>query len=364
MKLSEIIIEQIRKEGPISFHDFMENSLYHPTLGYYTSPKEHIGKNGDFYTSSSLTPAFGAMVARQVQQMWDISGETSFTIVEYGAGTGLLCRDILDYFKNYPELYSHLRYCIIEKSAVMRQRQKRHLTEKVSWYDSAESMGKITGCILSNELLDNFSVHQVIMEDELMEIFIDYTTEFVEIKRPASDRIKEYLEELKVELPMGFRTEINLEAIDWLREISQFLEKGYVITIDYGALSAELYSPRKNCGTIVCYRNHTINELPYNDIGNQDITAHVNFSALAHWGSKFGLGFCGYTNQACFLLALGFKEYLRKTLPEEENILSMIKKESFITHQLLVDMGSKFKVLIQRKGIADHALLGLSLSLA
>src|SRR5665647_335773 len=137
MSLSEIIIQQIKEEGPISFHDFMEKSLYYPGLGYYTSVKETIGKNGDYYTSSNLTPAFGAMIARQIQQMWTLSGEETFTIVEYGAGTGFLCHDILDYFANYPESYDKLHYCIIEKSQVMRERQKKHLKEKVSWYNSA-----------------------------------------------------------------------------------------------------------------------------------------------------------------------------------------------------------------------------------
>ncbi|MEJ7679384.1 MAG: SAM-dependent methyltransferase [Segetibacter sp.] len=141
------------------------------------------------------------------------------------------------------------------------------------------------------------------------------------------------------------------------------LKKGYVITIDYGYLSGELYSERRSSGTLVCYNNHTINDNPYIDIGEQDITSHVNFSALNHYGSKYGLIYCGLTNQAAFLLALGFKDYLRKTLTLEagQDIISMVKKESFLTNTLLVDMGLKFKVLIQRKGISKTDLLGLKL---
>lgn len=364
MQLSEIIIQRIQEEGPISFHDFMEMVLYYPEKGYYTSAQNKIGKTGDFYTSSNLTPAFGAMIGRQLEEMWDISGRNNFTVVEYGAGTGALCHDILDYLKNNKELYDQLNYCIIEKSPSMREKQKAHLREKVAWHDTIQDIPEITGCILSNELLDNFSVHQVVMEDELMEVFVDYKNGFVELLKPARKALTDYLAELNVILPKGFRTEINLEAMEWIKEIAASLRKGYVITIDYGYPSSELYSERRSSGTLLCYNKHTINDNAYTDIGEQDITSHVNFSALCHWGFKNGLVCCGLTNQASFLLALGFKEYLRRTLSLEpgQDLMSMVKKESFISHTLLVDMGLKFKVLIQRKGIAKKDLLGLKFS--
>lgn len=364
MLLSEIIIQRIHEEGPISFHDFMEMALYYPEKGYYASAQNKIGKTGDFYTSSNLTPAFGAMIGRQIEEMRDISGSNDFTIVEYGAGTGLLCHDILNYLKNNKQLYDQLNYCIIEKSAIMRQKQKAHLHEKVSWHNAIGHIPGITGCILSNELLDNFSVHQVVMEDELMEVFVDYKNSFVELLRPAKKELKDYLDELNVVLPKGYRTEINLEATEWIKEIAESLQKGYVITIDYGYPSNELYSQRRSAGTLVCYNKHTVNDNPYIDIGEQDITTHINFSALDHYGTKNGLVFCGLTNQANFLLALGFKDYLRKTLSAEggQDVMSMVKKESFITHTLLMDMGLKFKVLIQQKGIEKKHLSGLKLS--
>jgi len=358
MELSEIIIHQIKEDGPISFHDFMEKSLYYPGKGYYVCAKEQIGKNGDFYTVSNVTSAFGVIIAKQVQQMWELLGEETFTIVEYGAGTGLLCHDILDYFKNFPALYDALHYCIIEKSPVMRERQKKYLKGNVSWYDSVIDISGFTGCVLSNELVDNFSVHQVVMEDELMEIFIDYEDCFTEIKRPAADILKNYFEELDVHLPRGHRTEINLEAINWIRDIAASMKKGYVITIDYGSVSPELYSPRKSCGTVLCYNKHTINEYPYNDIGKQDITSHVNFSALIHWGEQYGFENCGYSDLAHFLLSLGFKESLRATLQFEQDIIKMVQRESFLTQLLLVDMGGKFKVLIQGKGTPASPLCG------
>src|SRR4051812_37220260 len=155
MQLKDIIIQKIKDEGPISFRDFMEMALYYPELGYYTSPTDKIGTNGDFYTSSNLTPLFGMMIGKQIEEMWVSLGKEAFTIVEYGAGTGRLCHDILDYLKGNPFLYAQLQYCIVEKSPSMRAKEQCHLPEKVSWHDSINDIPGVVGCVLSNELLDN-----------------------------------------------------------------------------------------------------------------------------------------------------------------------------------------------------------------
>ncbi|ESU28766.1 protein of unknown function DUF185 [Flavobacterium limnosediminis JC2902] len=359
MLLSEIIIAKIKNEGPISFRDFMEISLYYPKLGYYTSEGEKTGTEGDYYTSPYLTPLFGAMIGHQLEEMWEAAGKETFTVVEYGAGTGKLCHDILDYLKSVPDFYKKLNYCIIEKSPVMREKEKVHLHENVSWYDTIHDIPEITGCILSNEVVDNFSVHRVVMEDELMEVFVDYKDDFHEVLRPASKELNDYLKQLNIDLPKGFQTEINLQATQWITEIASSLKKGYVITIDYGFPSSKLYTPQKRCGTVVCYNKHTINEHPYDDIGNQDITSHVNFSALCHWGLKNGLECLGLTTQANFLLSLGFKQYLRETASTDEDPIKTIQKEALLTQSLLLDMGMKFKVLIQSKGLVKKNLLGL-----
>lgn len=361
MLLSDIIIQRIQRKGPISFRDFMEMALYYPELGYYTSTPEKIGSQGDFYTSSSLGAVFGAMIGRQLEEMWELLGRNAFTIVEYGAGTGALCHDILNYLKNNGELYDQLRYGIIEKSPRMREIQKTHLTEKVSWHDSMQSLAPFTGCILSNELVDNFAVHQVVMADELMEVFVDYKAGLVEVLQPAPPALKEYLAELQVGLPPGFRTEINLEATEWIKEVAASLTKGYVLTIDYGYPSEELYRDYRSTGTLVCYHKHQVNENPYANIGEQDITSHVNFSVLMHWGAKNGLELCGYTNQGRFLLALGFKEYLKKIAVPGQDAFNF-KQELFLTQTLLMEMGRKFKVLLQGKRIPKQELLGLKLS--
>ena len=359
MSLSEIIIERIEKEGPLSFRDFMEMALYYPELGYYNSSQNKIGKDGDFYTSANLTAAFGAMIGRQIEEMWRNLEKKPFKIVEYGAGTGLLCHDILDYLKNNISLYNSLTYSIIEKSSSMREIQKKHLHEKVSWYNSIQEITEINGCILSNELIDNFSVHQVIMEDQLKEVFVDYKDGFIEILKPAKQELADYLAALNVQLPEGFRTEINLEAVSWIKDISKSLKKGYVITIDYGSLSAELYSNRRSCGTLLCYYKHQKNDNPYQFIGQQDITTHTNFSAISHWGSQYGMDCCGSVDQAQFLLALGIKEYQNSALNNNPNNLAQAMQESLINYRLLIDMGMKFKVLIQQKGVPEYPLSGL-----
>jgi SAM-dependent MidA family methyltransferase len=325
------------------------------------APPDKIGKNGDFYTSSSLGPVFGAMIGRQLEEMWHLTGENEFTVVEYGAGTGVLCHDILDYLKNIPQLYDQLHYAIIEKSPAMSEKGKAHLQEKVSWYNSIQDLPDITGCILSNELIDNFPVHQVVMMDELMEVFVDDQDGFVELLRPASKAIRDYLTDLNIILPKGFRTEINLEATQWIVAVAASLKKGYVMTIDYGYHSQDLYKPCRSRGTLLCYHQHQINDRPFHYVGEQDITAHVNFSALCYWGHQNGLTCCGLTSQAQFLLALGFKEYLRNTTDLTGNVAQLAMQEVMLTHTLLVDMGSKFKVLIQQKGMPAAELSGLKL---
>ncbi|MBA2498199.1 MAG: SAM-dependent methyltransferase [Chitinophagaceae bacterium] len=360
MQLTNIIIQKIKLNGPISFHDFMEMALYYPELGYYTSKGEKIGTEGDFYTSSDLSPVFGAMVAKQLEEIWQIMGTKTFTVVEYGAGNGSLCENILNYFKKDIKLFENFYYCIIEKSQSLRDKQKIHLNGNIRWVDKIQDLDEIEGCVISNELVDNFAVHLVEMHEELMEIFIDYqTNKFIEILKPASDKLKNYLDELKVTLPNGFRTEINLEAIGWLQDIAQSLNKGYIITIDYGFTSDELYSDRRRQGTLLCYNKHQINDDVYNDIGKQDITAHVNFSALSYWGQKAGLDYCGFTNQANFLLALGFKDYFRNINTNGKNIMQMALEETRITRTLLLDLGLKIKVLVQKKGVRENSLTGL-----
>jgi SAM-dependent MidA family methyltransferase len=357
LALSSIIIQKIKRHGPISFYDFMEMALYYPELGYYTSSHEKIGTEGDFYTSSNLGPAFGELLGKQIEEIWWILGEKEFTVVEMGAGLGLLSGDVLSYLKTNHELYRDLNYSIVEKSPVFRNEQKKRLgAENVSWHDSITKLSGMTGCIFSNELPDAFPVHVVVMENELMEVFVDYEKGFIEVLKPATYELKNYFEELKINLPFGYRTEINLDAIKWMKEIGSTLKKGFVITIDYGYPSYELYQEYRNRGTLMCYNKHSVNETPFEHIGEQDMTTHVNFSALDHWGCKNGLVLCGFTDLAHFLIGLGMDEYLKNLLEKEP--LNYYRK-MLPVKTLLMGMGETFKILIQKKGVERLELSGL-----
>jgi SAM-dependent MidA family methyltransferase len=351
MTLEQIIADKIQHTGPISFRNFMEMALYYPGLGYYTSAGHKIGTQGDFLTSCSYTSLFGKLLARQLEEMNEKIAAPDFTVVEYGAGTGTLCRDILTQFQNNPELYNKLHYCIIEKSGCMRQREKEILGEKVTWHDNIKEIGSFAGCVISNELVDNFAVHQVIMMNELKEVFVGYENGFIEVLKPAPQTLIDYLAQLNVHLPKGFRTEINLEAIRWIGDIASTLDKGYLLTIDYGYPSAQLYSQSRREGTVVCYHKHKVNDCPYMNIGSQDITSHVNFSALCHWGKKNGLQLNGFTSQAYFLLGLGLTNQLATTKPGAGTAVFL--------REFILDIGMKLKVMVQQKGMRNSHLMGL-----
>jgi len=249
------------------------------------------------------------MIAGQLEEMWRVLDRRPFTIVECGAGTGLLCRDILHFLKQNREMYDFLQYIIIEKSEWMRQKEKTLLaTEgflpKVAGPIPSARSPISTAASSQMNCWNNFAVHQVVMENELMEVFVTYDGGFKEVLKPAPAQLASYLRELEVSLPKGFRAEINLEATQWISDVSQALASGFVLTIDYGHSAADLYS--RQTGTLACYHRHQVHHCPYEHIGEQDITTHVNFSALDHWGRKGGLEHCGYTSQARFLQGLGF----------------------------------------------------------
>src|SRR5688572_9997723 len=359
ISIEDIIREVIQKNGPISFRDFMEMALYAPGIGYYTSRDTTVGTKGDFMTGPSINSIFGTMVGIQLEEMWINTGGKQFTIVEYGAGNGQLCLDILNLISSDSRLIDNLNYCIIEKNGFDGYELKRNFPGVISVHRSIHELPEFTGCILSNEVVDSFPFHRVVMRDELMEIFIDFKEGFTELLIPARKELKNYLDTWNIRLPKGYYTEINLDARQWITDVSSKLKSGYMVTIDYGYSAGELYNEQRKTGTMMCYKKHVMNVIPYQFIGKQDITSHVNFSAVCQWGIDSGLQCCGLVTQAGFLLSLGIKNYFINQYSSHKDIATIALLESWLNDVLLIKMGSKFKVLIQKKGDVSPILSGL-----
>ncbi len=367
--LAEIKAE-ITATGPIPFARFMELALYHPQYGYYVRPvedptQERIGWSGDFYTSSDVHPILGQALAKQAQQLDACLGHPDpFTVVEMGPGKGLLARDFLTACRNAPaNLSERLRYILIERSASMRAIQHHHVAPwigqsgHVAWLDRLEDLppDSVTGLFFSNELVDAFPVHRLaVIDGHPQEIYVDVRENvFTDIYRPLSDELANYLREGGISLPDGYRTEINLKAVQWMKQVAQVMARGAVLTIDYGHTAEDLYGPDRKNGTFLCYFSQTTSEDAYERVGEQDMTAHVDFTALAQAGQEAGLDVTGFTNQMSFLIGLGAEQFLETLQPESAEFYAAI-------HLLRPDgMGRTFKVLVQHAGMDRPELDGL-----
>ncbi len=362
--LKQKIIEKIKKQGPITFEAFMDMVLYCPELGYYTSRELSIGPKGDFYTSPHLHPVFGAAIGKQIEEMWEIMDKPSdFNVVELGGGSGYLCKDILSYFRKLP-LFNSLSYIIIEINAVMRNNQKNLLSDfsdKIRWVSSLNELKNIKGCVFSNELLDAFPIHMVEMVNELKEVYIALDdNKFIEQLQNVSDiNIINYFKLFSIDIPTGYRTEINLKIEDWLKDVHGILSEGFILTIDYGYTAQEYYGLERSKGTLLCYHKHRVTENPYENIGRQDLTAHVNFSSIKKWGDKIGLKTIGYCSQGTFLLALGIDKLITELCGNSSDYNSeVLKIKGLILPQ---GMGESHKVMIQYKGAYNPNLRGFSI---
>ncbi|MFQ5949860.1 MAG: class I SAM-dependent methyltransferase [Nitrospiria bacterium] len=371
-ELISAIGEEIAREGPIPFIRYMEMALYHPEYGYYASPGEKIGWKGDYYTSSSVHPVFGELIAKQLTQMGVAmcqggASEEPFTIVEMGAGKGTLCFDILNFIQRVsPPFFDRLHYVIVEGSHWLREKQIAWLAplfpRRLRWED--EIPKNLEGVVLSNELLDAFPVHRLRVEGEtVQEIYVDWRNgRFAEVLRsPSTHRLSTYLRRLNVRFNRPTELEINLVALDWMRRVGRSLARGFVVTIDYGYPAATLYTPRRPKGTFLCYYKHTANENPYEHVGEQDMTAHVDFTSLAQCGEKAGLKLLGFTDQTHFLMGLGIAQ--RMEGPASRMNQSPEARRTFLAMRQLMapeGMGKVFKILIQGKNVpSDIRLDGL-----
>ncbi len=356
------MIARIEAEGGISFRDFMAMALYEPHHGYYTSEREKMGRDGDYLTSPEVSPLFGAMVGRQLREMWQLLGNPDpFTVVECGAGNGTLARDILSWaHRAAPELHGVTRYVIVELSEKLRSRQAARLQaeglgERVTW-DAPIPKG-VTGCILSNELLDAMPVHRVSVEGgQLHVVFVTWDgSQFREELREPADAVVDYFERLGRPPGEGCKAEVNLAAVEWTREAAEALAEGFVVTFDYGYEAEELYAPWRTDGTLLGFYRHNPTTNYYARIGRQDLTSHVDFTSVRRAGEQGGMRTLGLVSQAEFLTNLGIHEALEAEADLEER---MARRRSVME---LTDVGGlgRIKVLVQAKGMSSDGLIGL-----
>lgn len=378
----------------ITFAEYMDLVLYQREQGYYATGEVNIGSEGDFFTSPHLGKDFGELLAEQFAEMWETLGHPkSFTLVEMGAGQGLLAADILHYlYRQHSDCFQVLDYIIVEKAPGLITQQQQQLQRlmlqnqplPVRWLSLEEiAENSIIGCCFSNELVDAFPVHQVVIEEgKLKEIYVTTSDEctFVEVTdTPSTPQLQKYFDFVGIDLfsgayPNGYRTEVNLAALNWINNIAKRLNQGFLLTIDYGYPATRYYLPARRQGTLQCYYRHQYHDNPYSYIGHQDITAHVDFTALERQGELSGLRKVGFTQQGLFLMSLGLGDRLtRLSSPDHPNSQAIAKKQDVLTimqrrdalHQLMNPMGlGGFGVLIQSKNLTqneqEHTLKGLS----
>ncbi|MDZ4165719.1 MAG: SAM-dependent methyltransferase [Smithellaceae bacterium] len=369
-ELTCYITSQIKLHGPVTFARFMDWCLYHEQWGYYRRDANKIGKEGDFYTAPSVHPIFGALLAKQLQEMCELMNEDQFHVLEFGAGGGRLAHDILEWaFDQAPVLYRRLRYTLVDypgpRSADAEKILERHIRAGIVSLASPDQLQEISvrGCILSNELFDALPCHRAICrEGRLREIYVGVNERgFCEFSAdPSTPELEEYFANAGIVLTEGQQAEVNLAALEMMSTFSSLLSRGFIFTIDYGYRADELYAPARRDGSLRGYRGHQMTTDYFKHIGLQDLTAHINFTALIGEGELLGLPCAGMTSQSRFLLAMGLAQEMERSaagLGQREALEMRLSIKHLIEPGY--GMGEAMKVLIQYRGLERPALLGL-----
>jgi SAM-dependent MidA family methyltransferase len=366
--LSELLAQRIRGGGPISFADFMRECLYHPIHGYYS--RANPSRFGDYYTSVDVHPIFGRLLARQLAEMWELLGSPKpFMLAESAAGVGRLGGHILDFSAQaLPEFYAALEYVAVERSAARRAEHAARLAkhESAGRVSSAMEIPRAisAGCVFSNELLDALPVHRVVVQQGgLREVYVGFDDgHFVDVVgEPSMPALEKYFSEQGSVLEEGQEAEVCFEACDWIEDAGRILERGFVLTIDYGHEARALYAEHHNRGTLLAYRDHVVTENILDAPGEQDLTAHVNFTALDMCGRRSGLIRTGLVTQSQFLVALGRGNEFADLYEPEQTEMEKLRARLLLKNLIHPEgLGEKFQVLIQHKGIEAPRLTGLS----
>jgi SAM-dependent MidA family methyltransferase len=359
-QLSARIVRDIAAAGgAISFARYMELALYAPGLGYYSAGSRKLGADGDFITAPELSPLYARTLARQLAQL---HGEGLRTVLEIGAGSGALAADLLqamDALGVAPD-----NYYILELSADLRERQHTRITQqapalrgRVRWMNALPR--EFEGVIIANELLDATPVHRVTrQQDGISEQFIQYATadaRFVTVDKPATGPVLAAARQL--DLPAdGYQSEINLSARVLVESLAHLLKRGVMLFIDYGFPAHEFYHPQRNRGTLMCHYHHHAHDDPFAFAGLQDITTHVDFSAVTQAAQAGGASLLGYTSQAMFLINCGITELLSETPASDARTYAPLAAQvQKLTSP--AEMGELFKVIALGKAY-DAPLIG------
>jgi len=345
-RVRDFICQEIRANGPISFYDYMRFALYAPGLGYYSAGAHKLGKGGDFVTAPELSPLFSWCLARQCAEVMQQLEQPA--ILELGAGSGVMALEILRELKRLEMLPQ--KYFILEVSADLAERQKKLFEQAapeflaiVQWLDALPDE-PIKGVILANEVVDAMPVHRFKIENGVKEFFVALEEErFIwQVSEPSSTELSEAIQSLELALPNGYCSEVNLQLGAWLKALAQCLTQGVMLFIDYGYTQAEFYHPERHMGTLVCHYQHYAHDDLLIFPGIQDITANVDFTALASAGVDSNMSVAGYVHQAGFLMNLGLTDFVAGEYGNVEHY-EMVQQVKKLT--LPTEMGERFKVL-------------------
>ena len=336
---------RISERGRVTFAEFMEAALYDPRGGYYTG----AGADADYYTSPAAHPAFGALVAVQLSRMWEALGRPGcFAAVEMGAGSGLLASDVVSYARRALGPFADaLSYVTVDRARPARAADGvRHVV------GSRMPVAGVAGCVLSNELLDAFPVRRFEMRGgRVLEVYVAVRDgRFVEeLDEPSTPELAAYVDRLGIELPEGFRGEVNTGIAPWMADVSSALERGFVLTIDYGYVREE-FDPAGAGDTVQGYYRHAGGASPYERVGEQDLTAHIDFTHVVEEGRGAGLRLLSLRSQARFLRDMGLEGLLarvrREPMPEPGRMANVMAMRELVKPDGL----GGFKVLLQAKG--------------
>ena len=364
-----LIVQRIRERGPLTVAEFMSIALYHPEHGYYARAARRTGRNGDFFTSVDVGPAFGAMLARQFEEMWQrLEPDGSFDLVEAGASNGQLARDVLDAARaTNPDFYSAIRLHLVDASPAARAAQQEMLAPHAAKVASSGATlpDSVRGVIYANELLDALPVHSVVMtEHGLREHYVDLDGDRLieRAGRPSTEALEEYLRSLNVDLKPGWRCEVNLAALVWMARACCALHRDFLLLVDYGHPAAEIYSARHAGGTLTTFVRHMADpsaEGPawLEEPGTRDITSHVDLTSVQRTAEQFGCSTLGVLDQGYFLLALGLADELATAGP---SVAATRRRLALKTLVVPGGLGSTHKVLVFGRQIQGPPLRGLS----